>query len=192
MKFANTTFAGLKMEQITVRDKSFERYIAWSEIDEKIAQLATQIKADYAGKTPYFVGVLNGCFMFFGDLMKHFDQSCEIGFVKAASYHGMESTGQVKFHETGKLDLRGKDVIIVEDIVDTGNTLKALHEYLGRLTPNSLKTCTLLYKKEAYKASLPIDYVCFEVENKFLLGYGLDYDGLGRNTDSIYILKEEH
>jgi hypoxanthine phosphoribosyltransferase len=126
--------------------------------------------------------------MFFSDLMKHFSAPSEVGFIKAASYEGMESTGQVNFHTAGKLPIEGRDVVIVEDIIDTGNTLQALQAYFAARSPKSLKVCTLLFKKEAYQQSLPIDYVCFETENKFLLGYGLDYDGYGRNLPEVYIL----
>ena len=179
------------MREIRVRDQSFEEYISETDITEKIGKVAAQIARDFSQGRPYFVGVLNGSFMFMADLMKQYHHPCEVGFVKAASYEGMESTGQVKFHELGDLQLHGRDVILVEDIVDTGNTLASLHEYFARLSPRSLRICTLLFKRDAYQANLPIDYVCFEVESKFLLGYGLDYDGLGRNTPSIYVLKDE-
>lgn len=175
---------------ITIKDRVFHPYLTSDRINREVAQTAEALMRDYAGKSPFFLGVLNGSFMFFSDLMKHFSGPCEIGFVKAASYEGMESTGVVKFHEAGSLPIRKKDVIIVEDIVDTGNTLASLMEFLARYEPRSVKVCTLLFKKEAYRHSQAIDYVCFEVENKFLLGYGLDYDGYGRNIPAVYILNE--
>jgi len=144
----------------------------------------------HSENTPYFLGVLNGSFMFFSDLMKEFSAPCEIGFVKAASYEGMQSTGKVSFQHTGDLILQDRDVIIVEDIVDTGNTLNALLDYLEKFNPRSVQICTLLFKRKAYQHSHPIDYVCFEVKNKFLLGYGLDYDGYGRNIPEVYILND--
>lgn len=144
----------------------------------------------YSDSSPYFLGVLNGSFMFFSDLMKQFSAPCEIGFVKAASYEGMETTGIVKFHEAGQLSIQNRDVIIVEDIVDTGNTLAALLEFLKQFEPRTVKVCSLLFKKDAYQHPMPIDYVCFEVENRFLLGYGLDFDGYGRNIPEVYILNE--
>ena len=183
-------FFEAEIEVINVHNKSFEVYLPASEIDTQIKRVATELLSDYGDRSPLFVGVLNGAFMFFSDLMKAFDAPCEVGFVKAASYQGMETTGKVKFHEAGALNIRGRDVIVIEDIVDTGNTLKALYEHFKDAQPRSLKVCTLLFKKEAYKQSLPIDYVCFETENKFLLGYGLDYDGYGRNLPEVYILKD--
>lgn len=176
---------------ITVRDRQFDVYLSHVEISNEIERVARNLMHDYKDSTPIFLGILHGSFMFFSDLMKEYRLECEVGFLKASSYLGMESTGKVKFHEAGELNLEGRDIILVEDIVDTGNTLKALHEHLGHQNPKSIRTCTLLFKKEAYKQNLPIDYVCFEVDNKFLLGYGLDYDGLGRNLPEVYILKEE-
>ncbi len=177
-----------KQALIQLRDKSFEVYISHDEINQRTKAIAEELMADYADKDPLFIGVLNGAFMFFADLMKHFSAPAEIGFVKAASYEGMSSTGKVDFHEAGKLPIEGRDVIIVEDIIDTGNTLVALDAYLANRKPKSVKVCTLLFKKEAYQQSMPIDYVCFETANKFLLGYGLDYDGYGRNLPEVYIL----
>jgi hypoxanthine phosphoribosyltransferase len=173
---------------IQVKDKSFEVYINQAQIGAATARIAQDLMRDYSERDPLFIGVLNGAFMFFSDLMKAFPAPSEIGFVKAASYEGMESTGEVRFHEAGELPIKNRDVIIVEDIIDTGNTLAALHNYLLPKEPKSIKVCTLLFKKEAYKQSLPIDYVCFETANKFLLGYGLDYDGYGRNLPEVYIL----
>ncbi|HAQ71435.1 MAG TPA: hypoxanthine phosphoribosyltransferase [Flavobacteriales bacterium] len=175
---------------IQVRDKAFRVYIPKDEISAAIERVAGDLSKTYANSDPLFLCVLNGAFMFCSDLMKAFTSPSEIGFIKAASYEGMESTGKVKFHEAGQLNYNNRDIIIVEDIIDTGNTLKALYEYLGKHNPKSIKVCTLLFKKEAYQQSLPIDYVCFETENKFLLGYGLDYDGYGRNLPEVYILND--
>lgn len=175
---------------ITVRDKDFKVYISAQNIDEQIERIASELTSEYANSTPYFLGVLNGSFMFISDLLKKYTNPCELGFIKAASYEGMRSTGKVNFTGLDAANIKGKDVIVVEDIVDTGNTLQALHEFLNQYEPKSLKICTLLFKREAYKHNLPIDYVCFETENKFLLGYGLDYDGLGRNLPEVYILNE--
>jgi hypoxanthine phosphoribosyltransferase len=175
---------------ITVKDRQFKSYINRASIQTEVDRIGRELMVSYSDKSPFFLGVLNGSFMFFSDLMKEFSAPCEIGFVKAASYAGMESTGVVKFHEAGKLPLKNRDVIIIEDIVDTGNTLDALIDFLKKYEPRSVAICTLLFKKEAYKQSHPIDYVCFEVENKFLLGYGLDYDGYGRNIPEVYILNE--
>lgn len=173
-----------------VKDKDFKVYISKNDIDLAVQGLASKLMDDYGGKDPLFLGVLNGSFMFLSDLLKQFAAPCEIGFLKAASYQGMKSSGQVTFYEAGEMDYNGRDVIIVEDIVDTGTTLNALHNYLAEFEPKSIKICTLLFKREAYAQSLPIDYVCFETENKFLLGYGLDYDGYGRNLPEVYILND--
>lgn len=175
---------------ITVRNKVFRVYLNAQSIDEQIEHVAQKLINDYADSTPFFLGVLNGSFMFISDLLKKYTNPCELGFIKAASYEGMSSTGKVSFSGLDAANVKGKDVIIVEDIVDTGNTLRALHEFLNQYQPKSLKICTLLFKREAYEHNLPIDYVCFETENKFLLGYGLDYDGLGRNLPEVYILNE--
>jgi len=175
---------------IQVKDKAFRVCIPQDEISAAIAKVSAQLMEEYGDKDPLFLCVLNGAFMFCSDLMKEFSGPAEIGFIKAASYEGMSSTGKVDFHEAGKLNLKNRDIIVVEDIVDTGNTLVALHEYLKKFTPRSVKVCTLLFKKDAYQQSLPIDYVCFETENKFLLGYGLDYDGYGRNLPEVYILND--
>jgi hypoxanthine phosphoribosyltransferase len=175
---------------ITVKNKTFIPYIQRDQIELEVERIGRELMVSYSDSSPYFLGVLNGSFMFFSDLMKHFSSPCEIGFVKAASYDGMETTGVVKFHEAGQLSLKGRDVVIVEDIIDTGNTLIGLLDFLKKYEPKSVSICTLLFKAEAYKHSHPIDYVCFKVENKFLLGYGLDFDGYGRNLPEVYILNE--
>lgn len=175
---------------IQVKDKSFRVYIPQDEISAAIKRISAELMNEYKDKDPLFLCVLNGAFMFCSDLMKQFSGPAEIGFIKASSYVGMATTGKVAFQEAGILNVSGRDVIIVEDIVDTGNTLLALREHLIQLKPRSIKVCTLLFKKEAYQQSLPIDYVCFETENKFLLGYGLDYDGYGRNLPEVYILND--
>ena len=175
---------------ITVRDKDFEVYYTAEQINSKIEALVKELEHDYKNSTPIFLGILNGCFMFVSDLLKSYQNACEVGFIKATSYEGMQSTGKVTFSGMEHLNIENRDVIIVEDIVDTGNTLKALDKFLVSYKPKSVKVCTLLFKREAYKQELPIDYVCFEVDNKFLLGYGLDYDGLGRNLPEVYILNE--
>jgi hypoxanthine phosphoribosyltransferase len=182
----------LKRSMIQLKDKYFKPYLSAKQIDTEIRRVSHELMQEYEEKKPFFLGVLNGSFMFISDLMKQYLAPCEIGFVKAASYEGMETTGVVKFHASGKLDIQGRDVVIVEDIVDTGNTLKALVQFLERYKPNSVAICSLLYKPKAYRHSRSIDYVCFEVENKFLLGYGLDYDGYGRNIPEVYILNESN
>lgn len=178
------------MDIITVKDKSFKPFISEEKLLDAVKQVALKINADYKGTRPLFIGVLNGSFMFFSDLLKSIDLECEVSFVKLTSYEGTTTTGRVNeligLNET----IEGRDIILVEDIVDTGNTLEKLYEMLTDKKPGSIKIATLLYKPEAYKKQYPIDYVGMEIPNAFVLGYGLDYDGLARNLKSIYVLNE--
>lgn len=174
------------MANVQVHDKSFEIYLSEQTIQERIAALAAQINQDYAGKRPFFVTILNGSFMFAADLFKHLTIDAEICFIKLASYKGTKSTGNVITTIGLEDDLFGKDVVIVEDIVDTGKTL---HNFLPKLEhqqPRSLKIATLLHKPDATQFPLTLDYIGFSIPNKFVVGYGLDYDGLGRNLKEIY------
>jgi hypoxanthine phosphoribosyltransferase len=178
------------MDIITVKDKSFKPYISEEELQTSVEKVASKINDDYKGCTPIFLGILNGSFMFFGDLLKSIDLECTVSFVKLASYEGTSSTGEVNELIGLSEDISGRDIILVEDIVDTGNTLVKLYEILSEKNPKSIKIATLLYKPEAYKKHHPIDYVGLEIPNAFVLGYGLDYDGLGRNLSSIYVLND--
>lgn len=176
------------MQAIKVHDKSFGIYLSESRIQERVKQIAESINTEYAGKRPLFIAILNGSFMFAADLFKHLDIEAELCFIKLASYKGMKSSGKVVTTIGLEEDLFGKDVIIVEDIVDTGKTL---HKFLPKLMhqqPRSLKIATLLHKSEATEFPLKLDYVGFDIPNKFVIGYGLDYDGLGRNLKEIYQL----
>ena len=175
---------------IQVLDKKFQPYIKAEQIQEQVAKLAQQINEAYADKKPLFIAILNGSFMFASDLFKELTIPAEICFIKLASYKGTKSTGNVITSIGLDEPLNGRHVIIVEDIVDTGKTL---HEFLPQLVnqqPASLKIAALLHKPEALAHPLTIDYLGFTVPNKFLLGYGLDYDGLGRNLKEIYQLVE--
>lgn len=174
------------MANVQVHDKSFEIYLSEQVIQERISALAQQINMDYVGKRPFFVTILNGSFMFAADLFKYLTVDAEICFIKLASYKGTKSTGNVITTIGLEEDLFGKDVVIVEDIVDTGKTL---HNFLPKLEhqqPRSLKIATLLHKPEATQFPLTLDYIGFSIPNKFVVGYGLDYDGLGRNLKEIY------
>jgi len=176
------------MAVIKVHDKSFETYLSEEVIQKRVKEIAGAINADYAGKKPLFVAILNGSFMFAADLFKQLSIPAEICFIKLASYKGMKSTGKVVTSIGLEEDLFGKDVIIVEDIVDTGKTL---HKFLPKLVhqqPNSMRIAALLHKSEATEYPLKLDYVGFDIPNKFVVGYGLDYDGLGRNLKEIYQL----
>lgn len=176
------------MAVINVHDKSFETYLSEEVIGKRIRELAAQINTDYAGKRPLFIAILNGSFMFAADLFKHLSITAEICFIKLASYQGMRSSGEVVTSIGLEEDIFDKDIIIVEDIVDTGKTL---HDFLPQLVhrqPRSLKIATLLHKSEATEYPLSLGYVGFDIPNKFVVGYGLDYDGLGRNLKEIYQL----
>jgi hypoxanthine phosphoribosyltransferase len=176
------------MPVINVHDKTFETYLAEETILQRVKEMATQINKDYTGQRPLFIAILNGSFMFASDLFKQLTIEAELCFIKLASYKGMKSSGKVVTSIGLEEDLFGKDVIIVEDIVDTGKTL---HKFLPKLMhqqPNSLKIAALLHKSEATAYPIKLDYIGFDIPNKFVVGYGLDYDGLGRNLKEIYQL----
>lgn len=176
------------MSLIKVHDKSFDIYLSSETIQQRVKELADQINTDYAGKRPLFIAILNGSFMFAADLFKNLTIAAEICFIKLASYKGMKSSGNVVTSIGLEDDLFGKEVIIVEDIVDTGKTL---HNFLPKLShqqPKSLRIATLLHKSDATVFPLHPDYVGFVIPDKFVVGYGLDYDGLGRNLKEIYQL----
>jgi hypoxanthine phosphoribosyltransferase len=176
------------MAVITVHDKSFETYLSEATILQRVKELAATISKDYAGRRPLFIAILNGSFMFASDLFKQLDIEAELCFIKLASYKGMKSSGNVVTSIGLEDDLFGKEVIIVEDIVDTGKTL---HNFLPKLLhqqPKSLKIASLLHKSAATEYPLELNYIGFDIPNKFVVGYGLDYDGLGRNLKEIYQL----
>ena len=176
---------------IEVHNKKFTPYISSQQISEQIAKLAADLNRDYAAKKPLFIAILNGSFMFASDLFKELTIEAEICFIKLASYKGTKSTGNVITSIGLDEPLTGRHVVIIEDIVDTGKTL---HEFLPQLfnqQPATLKIAALLHKPEALRHPIKIDYLGFNVPNKFLLGYGLDFDGLGRNLKEIYRLVEE-
>jgi hypoxanthine phosphoribosyltransferase len=178
------------MPTIKVHDKTFDIYLPEAQIQEKIKALAAQINKDYEGKRPLFIPILNGSFMFASDLFKYITIDAEISFIKLASYKGMKSTGQIVTAIGLDQDLFGREIIIVEDIVDTGKTLTEFLPQLKHQQPASLKIAALLHKPDALKYPLTIDYVGFTIPNKFVVGYGLDYDGLGRNLKEIYQVVE--
>ena len=176
------------MPVIKVHDKSFETYLSEETIQRRVRELASSINNDYAGKRPLFIAILNGSFMFASDLFRQLTIEADICFIKLASYKGMKSSGKVVTSIGLEEDLFAKDVIIIEDIVDTGKTL---HHFLPKLMhqqPKSLKIAALLHKSEATEYPLTLNYVGFDIPNKFVVGYGLDYDGLGRNLKEIYQL----
>ena len=174
------------MQTVTLGDKSFRLYITESKIAEAVKQIAAKINEDYKGKTPLVVPVLNGSFIFASDLVKEFTCHCEISFIKASSYSGTASTGQLTSLIGINEDISGRDIIILEDIIDTGHTLAKILPAFEALKPASVRVCTLLFKPKALKTNIQIDYVGMEIANEFIVGYGLDYNGLGRNLKEIY------
>ncbi|QEC67760.1 hypoxanthine phosphoribosyltransferase [Panacibacter ginsenosidivorans] len=178
------------MAEIKVHDKYFVPWLSEEIIQQRVKEIATEINTDYAGKKPLFIGVLNGAFMFASDLFKNIHIEAEISFIKLASYKGTKSTGQVITAIGLDMDLTGRDIIIVEDIIDTGKTLTEFLPQIRNQQPASLKIAVLLHKPEAMVHPIHIDYCCFSIPNKFVVGYGLDYNGLGRNISSLYQVKE--
>ena len=173
---------------VKIKDKSFRTSIPESEIKARVKAVAQQISKDMAGKTPLFLGVLNGSFIFASDLMREMTIPCEISFVKLASYQGTTSTGSIKEVIGINEDLSGRTVVIVEDIVESGLTIKRMMEQLGTRNPASVQVCTLFFKPEKLKEDLKLDYVAFSIPNDFILGYGLDYDQQGRQLKDVYSL----
>ena len=175
---------------IHLHDKTFEPFISSEEIDFAIKNMAKQIDDDFFDEVPVFVGVLNGSFMVISDLLKQYKGMCEVSFVKMSSYDGTESTNFVKQLIGLNENLEGRTVIIVEDIVDTGNTIEVLKEVFKGKGVKHLKIATLFFKPEAYKKDIKIDYIGIRIPNKFIVGYGLDYNGLGRNLPDVYQLAQ--
>lgn len=176
------------MGKVTLKDKTFRVNIPASEINKAVGEVAHRINSELKDKKPLFLAVLNGSFMFASDLMKKLTIDCEISFVKVSSYHGTSTTGSVKQLIGLNEDIKGRTVVIIEDIVDTGLTIEAVVNQLEQMEPAQIKIATLLYKPEAYRKKIDLDYVAIMVPNDFLVGYGLDYDGLGRNLPDIYVL----
>ncbi len=175
---------------VKLGDLKFDLFLKRQQIKHAIENVAAQIDEDYKHVTPLFLSVLNGSFMFTAELMQYYKGLCEVSFVKLASYSNTTSTGKVNELIGLNENIEGRDVIVIEDIVDTGHTITKLYNELKELNPISLKICTLLYKPEAYHKQIAIDYVGIEIPNKFVVGYGLDYNGLGRNLSEIYQLAE--
>lgn len=179
------------MDTVKIKDKSFRVSIPESEILERVKAVAEKINKDMAGRNPLLLAVLNGSFVFAADLMRMLTIPCEISFVKLASYQGTTSTGKVKEVIGINEDLAGRTVIIVEDIVETGLTIKRMIESLGTRNPESIHICTLLLKPACLKVPLNIEYAAMEIPNDFILGYGLDYGQQGRNLRDIYTVMED-
>jgi hypoxanthine phosphoribosyltransferase len=176
------------MKEIRILDKKFREMITEKVILERINVLAKQMNDDLAGKDVVFLGILNGAFLFAADLFRRIDGQARISFVKLASYEGTSSSGFIKELIGWNEDIKNKTVIVIEDIVDTGNTLERIVDELVIRKAAEIKIATLLYKPDAYTRNIPLDYVGFEIPNDFVVGYGLDFDGYGRNLPSVYTL----
>lgn len=176
------------MRTIKVKDKDFQLFITAEEIERAVARIADSLNREMAGKNPVYLVILNGAFVFAGDLFKKLDMPCEVSFVKLSSYKGTGSTSCVKELIGLNEILRGRPVVIVEDIIDTGITMDYLLQKVRALEPADLKIAALLFKPEAFVKSFPIDYIGMEIPSDFIVGYGLDYDGYGRNFAEIYKL----
>ena len=174
------------MNSIKINDRSFRVSITETEIKNRIKSLAADISADMEGKNPLFLAVLNGAFIFAADLMREMTIPCEISFVKLASYQGTTSTGKIQEVFGINEDLTGRTVIIVEDIVESGQTMKNMIESLGTRNPASVQICTLFFKPDKLKEDLTLDYVAFRIPDDFIVGYGLDYDQAGRGLKDVY------
>lgn len=179
------------MSEVTIKDKRFKIFIPEAEILGRVKAVADRMNQDLAGKNPLLLAVLNGSFMFAADLMRYLTIPCEISFVKLASYQGIASTGEIKEVIGLNEDITDRPVVVVEDIIDTGATMKRMLETLGTRRPASIDICTLLLKPGKLKVPLDIKYTAIEIPNDFIVGYGLDYDQQGRNLRDIYTLVEE-
>jgi len=180
-----------KKDVVTIGALDFVIYLSAREIQNTIRDVAKNIEKDYEGKNPLFLIVLNGAFMFAADLIRNMDITCDVDFVKVSSYKGLASTGNLEVKIPNEKDLEGRHVVIVEDIVDSGFTL---HQYIPKVkeqNPASLSVCSLLKKPDAADFEIPVDYCAFNIPTKFVIGYGLDFDGAGRNLPHIYQLIDE-
>ncbi len=177
------------MKEIQIHDKTFIPYISKNKIQETIERLGKELSEEFKGKQPVFIGVLNGVVLFMADLLKNFEGECEMSFIRLVSYEGTKSTGEVETIIDFQEDYSGKDVIIVEDIIDTGNTLKKLYDMVSKQNVTSCTIVSLFLKPDVYKKKLKIHKIGMKIPNKFVVGYGLDYDGLGRNLPDVYQLK---
>lgn len=180
------------MDKIKLQDKTFKPYLTYDVVQKAIDSVAQKINSDFknAPDTPVLLCILNGAVMFAGDLMKRLDFPCELASLKVTSYVGTKSNGKVKAVNSINGNVSGRRVIIVEDVVDTGNTIEYLRHFLSDAGATEIRVCTMLFKKEVYKKDIPINYVGMEIPNDFIVGYGLDYNELGRNYKDIYVIDE--
>ncbi|MGY5355173.1 hypoxanthine phosphoribosyltransferase [Wenyingzhuangia sp. IMCC45467] len=175
---------------LKIQDKTFVPYISIKAISSAVNKIADDIYLDHKNETPLFLGILNGSFMFCSDVLKAYNSTCEISFIKLASYQQTQSTGKVNELIGLNEDLTNRTVIVLEDIIDTGNTLEKIVALLKQTSAKEVKIATLFLKPSVYKKNIKVNYVGLEIPNKFILGYGMDYDGLGRNLPEVYVLKD--
>lgn len=176
--------------KIKLHDKTFRVMIPAEQIDAAVERVAEKLNERYAGRTPVFLGVLSGSFLFMSDLVRKTTFDSQMAFVKISSYEGTESTGVVKQQLGVDFDIEGRDIIIVEDIVETGHSMNYLLDHLRAKRPASIAICTLFFKPDKFLYEYPIDYTALSIGNEFIVGYGLDYDQLGRNLKDIYVIDE--
>ena len=176
---------------ITIKDKQFDPFIHHKQIAERVAALAEKLNADYQGRNPILIVILNGAFMFAADLVRCLNFDHEIQFIRYSSYDGMDTTGHVKELIGLSISIENRDVLIIEDIIDTGTTMSSLIPMLQSKGAKTVEIATLLMKPGKLKVPLDIKYCAMEIPNEFIVGYGLDYDGIGRNYKSIYVVKED-
>jgi hypoxanthine phosphoribosyltransferase len=174
-----------------IKDKEFRIFIQQEKIEKRVKELAREISRDYLGKDPLIIPVLNGAFLFASDLIKEINVPCQLTFVKASSYSGTESTGNLCRIIGLDMDLRSRHVILIDDIVDTGLTMKSIFEEVRSMNPSSIEVATLLLKPEAMQKEIEVKYVGFTIPNNFVVGYGLDYEGYGRNLKDIYQISKD-
>ena len=177
-------------DRIKLLDRTFKVMIPAEEIDKAVGRVAEQLNVRYEGKTPVFLGVLSGSFLFLSDLVRKTTFDSQLAFVKISSYEGTESTGVVKQQFGVDFDIEGRDIIIIEDIVETGHSMNYLLDHLRRKNPASISICTLFFKPDKFLYEYDIDYTVFSIGNEFIVGYGLDYNQLGRNLKDIYVVEE--
>jgi adenylate kinase len=178
-------------DTIKLHDLEFIPYLSEHELNEIVTKLSGSINTNYAGRVPLFVVVLNGAFIFASDILKRINLDCEISFLRVSSYRGTSSTGEVKEMMPIGTDVSGRDVILIEDIVDTGKTMGEVKSKMLSEGANTVSICTLLYKPDAFAGNYRVEYIGVEIPDRFVVGYGLDYDGLGRNLPSLYQIKSK-
>lgn len=178
------------MKEIIIHNKIFIPFINRQEIEKNVRRIAAEIYKKYKNATPIFIGVLNGGILFFSDILKNYPGKCEIGVIQLSSYNGMINKNKVNIISDWKIDIYKRDIVIFEDIVDTGNTLKKIYEIANKKLVNSISIATLFLKPDIFKNALPIDFIGIEIPDKFIIGYGLDFNLLGRNYPDVYQLKD--